>query len=296
MGKDRQSSKGQCADSSAGAQDDGHAASRAILAQAGPFIGAQPLVAVASIDVTGAVWVSLVFGRPGFLRASDGATVALDVPPRERDLADPVWENMGSLCGLGLLFIDLRAGRRYRVSGNLLRLDARGAWIAVREADALCPAQFRRRALRHMGEPRLPVQAAQGKALRGVVERIVRQADMLFVGSRHAGQGALAAHRRGRPGFVTVVDHNMLRIPDRAGPSSRTLANLAADPRAGIAILDFDGGQVLQLTGKARLAWHCSGAGDAGRCWEFKVERWILRDTPQAMRWDDPGFAPDGAA
>ena len=35
----------------------------------------------------------------------------------------------------------------------------------------------------------------------------------------------------------------------------QTLGNLAVDPRAGLLFIDFEQGQTLQLTGKARIVW-----------------------------------------
>lgn len=248
-------------------------------AGARPFIAAQCMAAVGSIDATGAVWASLLFGKPGFLRANDDPAIRIEMPAKERDLADPAWENIAPGAELGMLFIDVAARRRCRVNGTVQRLDRRGAEVVVRAAQPGCPRHLARRVPRLLGEPRLPVQTAHGALLRGAVERIVRRADTVFVASRHPVHGVDAAHRGGAPGFVELAGPSTLRIPDYPGnhPSS-TLDNFRHDARAGICIPDTEHGQVLQLTGRARIV--------DGRTWEFEVSRWILRDMPRAVAWD----------
>ena len=250
------------------------------VARARPFLAAQYMVAVGSLDADGAPWASLLFGKPGFVRTIEGAAIQVAVPIKERDLADPVWDNMAVGADLGLLFIDLAAGRHYRIGGAVQRLDRRGAEVAAREAGPGRPGQpghGARRALRQLGEPRLPVQTAHGTLLRGAVDRIVRRADLLFLTRHHAGRGVGLHHRGGEPGFVTLAGPGMLRVPDHSDAAGEA----ACDPRAGICIPDFDHGQVLQLSGLAR-----SRIDAGGRHWEFEVTRWILRDMPRAMTWE----------
>jgi len=261
-------------------QRDAAAERAADVARARPFLATQYMVAVGSLDADGAPWTSLMFGKPGFVRTLDGAAIQLGIPIKERDLADPVWDNMAVDAELGLQFIDLAADRRYRVGAAVQRLDRRGAELSVREACPDHPGQpghGARRALRQLGEPRLPVQTAHGTLLRGAVERIVRRADTLFLTRHHAGRGVGTHHHGGEPGFVTLTGPGMLRVPDHADAAGET----ACDPRAGICIPDFDHGQVLQLTGQVR-----SRIDAGGRHWEFAVARWILRDMPRAMAWD----------
>lgn len=242
-----------------------------------PFLTAQYMVAVGSLDADGAPWVSLLFGKPGFVHTIEGAALQLGISIKERDLADPVWENMAVGADLGLLFLDLAARRRYRVNGAVQRLDRRGAEVSVRDACSEDPGHGARRALRRLGEPRLPVQTAHGTMLRGAVEDIVRRADTLFMTRHLAGRGISADHRGGEPGFVTLAGPTLLRMPDHPD----AVSDARYDPRAAICIPDFEHGQVLQLTGKAR-----SRTGAGGRHWEFEVARWILRDMPRTMAWD----------
>lgn len=265
--------------------------SDSVIGGARPFIAKQSMAVLASTDARGAVWASVVFGKPGFLHTDDGHAIAIDVPYRDRDLADPLWENMAAQADVGMLFIELGSRRRYRVNGTVQRLDALGAGVAIREAYPNCPKYIQRRHLRQIGEARLPVQAAHGTVLRGAVAEIATRADTLFVASRHDHAGADASHRGGQPGFVELVDDTTLRIPDYHGNSLfNTLGNFAADGRAGLCILDFTHGQVLQLTGTAAVLWNQDDphgeTGGTRRYWEFKVRHWILRDLPHALEWE----------
>lgn len=261
-----------------------------VIAGARPFIAQQSMVVLASIDRAGAVWASVLFGATGFLRTETGATIAVDVPLGERDPGDPLWRNIEHTPDLGMLFIELSSRRRYRVNGAVQRLDADGAEIRIREAYPNCPKYIQRRQLRKLGAARLPVSST-GTLLRGAAETIVRQADTVFVASRHAESGADASHRGGAPGFIQVVDETTLRIPDYIGNSLfNTFGNFDRDPRAGLCMIDFEHGQLLQLTGKATVLWDqqdtAGATGGTMRLWEFKVDAWILRDTPRVLEWE----------
>ncbi|KAF1042026.1 MAG: hypothetical protein GAK35_02955 [Herbaspirillum frisingense] len=262
-----------------------------VIGGARPFIAKQFMAVFGSIDDDGRPWASLVFGKPGFVSTADGSAISVNVAREERDQADPLWRNIARNRDVGMLFIELGSRRRYRVNGRIERFDADGAEVAIREAYPNCPRYIQRRQLRVMGEPSLPVQAARGTVLRGMVEEIVRRADTLFVASRHAETGADASHRGGGAGFVHIVDETTLRIPDFNGNSLfNTFGNVRLDPRAGLCIPDFASGRMLQLTGTASVLWNQDDPGNetggTGRYLQFKVDEWILRDTLQPLEWE----------
>jgi hypothetical protein len=239
------------------------------------------MVALASVDAAGAAWASLVFGKPDFLRVSGADAIQIDTLQKERDLGDPLWENLALNRDIALLLLDPDSGRRCRMEGNVRRLDARGLEVAVRALHPDCPAAVARRRLRQLGEARLPVQAAHGKALRGGVGNMVRQADCVFVASREGGAVAIA-HRGGAPGLVELVDDTTLHLPGSPGAARD-------DARVGLCFHDFAHGQLLQLSGSATPL----PRQDAEARWEFRVDAWILRDTPQPMAWDDLDALPE---
>jgi predicted pyridoxine 5'-phosphate oxidase superfamily flavin-nucleotide-binding protein len=267
-----------------------------------PFIARQFMVVVASVDGAGRVWASLLCGKPGFAHA-EGPTLIIEAPADQRDRADPLWANLvaGASANadvqLGMLFIDLGARRRYRVNGVVRHFNRRHIEVDVHEAFPNCPQYIQRRQLQQRGALALPLQAARGTLLQDAVADIVRRADTVFVASRHVDGGADASHRGGNAGFIRIVDGQTLRIPDYRGNSLfNTLGNLEVDPHAGLVILDFERGQLLQLTGTATLQFNqddpANETGGTHRFWDFKVEQWIVRDTPLALAWEDLDASP----
>ncbi|GJG94296.1 pyridoxamine 5'-phosphate oxidase family protein [Cupriavidus pauculus] len=262
-----------------------------VIGGARPFIAKQTMVAVASTDPSGRLWSSLLFGEPGFVNTGDGSAIQINVPLAERDEHDPVWANVEQNKDLGMLFIELSTRRRYRVNGTVNRLDDAGADVVIREAYPNCPRYIQRRQLKQVGTVRKSTTVVHGTSLTSAVEGIVRHADTIFVASRHPETGADASHRGGAEGFVHIVDASTLRIPDFNGNSLfNTFGNFAVDPHAGLCILDFSRGQVLQLTGTASVLWDqddpTNETGGTGRYWQFQIKKWILRETPQPLDWE----------
>lgn len=266
-----------------------------ILGGARPFIQKQFMVVLASVDAHGRAWSSVVYGQPGFVRAEGDAAIVLDVPAGRRDPADPLWANIEAKPALGMLFIELGTRRRYRVNGQLGRYDADGLEIAVREAYPNCPKYIQKRELRALDIDLAADGTAggvvTGAAIAGSVATLVRAADTLFIASSHPDSGADASHRGGPRGFVQVVGPSTLRIPDYRGNSIfNTFGNLELDPHVGLCIPDFEGGRLLQLSGRARLLWDqddaAQASGGTGRFLEIEVERWILRQAARRLEWE----------
>ena len=262
-----------------------------VIGGARPFIAKQFMVALGSVDASGDVWASALFGQPGFIHTTDGRAIQIDVPEGSRDPVDPLWTNIASGRDLGMLFIELGSRRRYRVNGTVSRIDGNGIEVAIREAYPNCPKYIQRRHLRALGASGEPSQAAYGTVLRGNVTQLIRQADTLFVATHHVETGADASHRGGGAGFIQIVDEQTLRIPDYHGNSLfNTLGNLHVDSRAGLYIPDFANGQSLQLTGTATVEWDQADpdrvTGGTGRFWVFHVAKWILRDAIPRAEWE----------
>jgi len=118
--------------------------------------------------------------------------------------------------------------------------------------------------------------ATPGGAAR-VVADIRADADTLFLASRHPVAGADVSHRGGARGFVHVTAPNRLVIPDYSGNMMfNTLGNVAADPRAGLLLVDFEHGGTLQLSGRARIEWDPAareGLPGAERVVEFEIDQ-----------------------
>ncbi|WP_296002258.1 pyridoxamine 5'-phosphate oxidase family protein [Rugamonas sp.] len=273
-----------------------------VLVGARPFIAQQWMIVLSSVDDAGALWSSVLFGQPGFVHTSEDARrILVNVPVAERDLSDPLWANIPAHPDIGMLFLEFGTRRRYRVNGRVERLHDGGLEVVVREAYPVCPKYIRRRQVLAIGDVKLSRPLAVGTAIDTVLEGILQRADSLFVASHHAEAGADASNRGGTPGFVKVVNKQLLRIPDFHGNSMfNTMGNLLIDPRVGLCIPDFEQQQILQLSGQAVLHWDQNDphnqTGGTGRFWEFTVERWLLRQSPQHVNWEhlDPSpFLPE---
>jgi predicted pyridoxine 5'-phosphate oxidase superfamily flavin-nucleotide-binding protein len=232
------------------------------------FLANQRLLAVSGTDATGRLWASVWSGAPGFATSSpDGRGVTI-----VRDATDPIVPRVGE--PLGLLAIELATRRRLRINGMITRLDDATLELEVAEAFPNCPKYITRRELR-TATPRGAIVDGDGALDADRIATIAR-ADTAFVASRHPTRGADASHRGGPVGFIQVVDATTLRIPDYAGNSMfQTLGNFTIDPAAGLAILDFERGRLLQLSGRARVVF------EPERAWDFTIERW--RESPLAV-------------
>lgn len=264
-----------------------------VIAGARPFIEKQAMVAVAARAADGAMWASLWFGAPGFLKSPEGRHIEIHMPEPLRDPGDPAWAPMREEAQLGMLFIEISTRRRYRVNGHVRLLDAAQMQVAIDEAYPNCPKYIQRRQLRALGE-RLPptrTRVDRGTTLTAEALAVLAQADTLFIASGAPAGPLDASHRGGPAGFVQALSTTRLRVPDYGGNSLfNTLGNLSLDPSCGLALPDFASGRLLHLSGKAELLWDQADpqglSGGTGRFWEFEVREWILRDLPLGMDWE----------
>jgi predicted pyridoxine 5'-phosphate oxidase superfamily flavin-nucleotide-binding protein len=127
-----------------------------------------------------------------------------------------------------------------------------------------------------------------GDRLSAAQQERIRRADTFFIATHAPGIGADASHRGGRPGFVEVSDPHTLCFPDYPGNNFfNTLGNLEMDPHAGLLFVDFEGGDVLQLSGAARVLWDKSLAArypGAQRLVRFDIARTIDRPGASPLR------------
>jgi len=120
---------------------------------------------------------------------------------------------------------------------------------------------------------------------------LVGRADTAFVGSLHPARGVDTSHRGGSPGFIEIVDPASLRIPDYQGNSLfMTLGNFAIDSRASLAVIDFERGRLLSLSGSAHVDFDADDprqlTGGTRRFWNFTIREWVLFELPRGVRWE----------
>ncbi|HEY3516031.1 MAG TPA: pyridoxamine 5'-phosphate oxidase family protein [Gammaproteobacteria bacterium] len=256
-----------------------------------PFLAEQQMLAIGSVDEHGTVFASVVFGAPGLASSVDGQSLRLD---RTRIVVhdDPLWKHLRVGADVGLLAIELSSRRRLRINGVVSHIDPARIDVAVHEAYPNCPKYIQRRTPLDAPDAVRELRAAtHGIELDDARTRSIERADTLFVASRHPERGLDVSHRGGAPGFVRVVTPACIRIPDYRGNSMfNTLGNFAVDDRAGIVVMDFEGGTLLQMTGTAALQFDQPDdarqpTGGTGRYWDFNVERWLEVPIRAPIAW-----------
>src|SRR6185369_2798666 len=245
---------------------------RAVIRDAMPmqhrqFFAVQPMLFVGSLDGARRPWASVLAGPRGFIAAPDATTLRVNALPAP---GDPLSANLEVGAPLGFLGIEFATRRRNRLNGTVEALDATGFTVRVDQSFGNCPQYIQARdgvwAASRSGESpaetfahRLPDDALA----------IVRRADTLFIASAAAGAGGTkpavgadgvdVSHRGGKPGFVRVTSGeagDVLTLPDfRGNFLFNTVGNLVSNAVAGILVLDFASGDLLQLTCTAEVVW-----------------------------------------
>ena len=91
------------------------------------------------------------------------------------------------------------------------------------------------------------------------------------------------------PGFVEISADGLLTIPDyRGNRHFNTLGNILTNPRAGLLFIDFETGDLLQLSGEAAIDSDALAASQrigAERLWTFRPRRIVRRKSGSPLRW-----------
>lgn len=264
-----------------------------ILAGALRFIEQQPMLLIGSMDTRGQVWISTLFGNPGFVRAADNRTLMINLSQPTSADNDPLWRNLAHNPNVGLLVIELGSRRRIRINGRVRTVTTEHAIIDVERAFPNCPKYIQRRdwKTRDTEAQKKVFPSTYGTELKPTQKQLIATADTFFVASAHPEHGIDASHRGGNPGFVHIVNKRQLRIPDFAGNSMfNTLGNFVSYPHAGLVFIDFEHGRLLQLTGRPTILWELDDpqgeTGGTRRYWQFDITRWLESTLPFRFEWE----------
>jgi hypothetical protein len=266
-----------------GTRDQAERVRAGIAVEVPPMIAAiltrQSLVVIGARDQAGRPWSSLLRGRPGFIRVVEPRRVALEA---ELEAGDPLRAGLGRGLDIGLLVPDFDTRERVRINGRL-ESSATGLCVRTEQVFLNCPRYIQRR-VPDCAAPSAARRWWRGARPRELHRRLVARADTLFIASAHPTAGADVSHRGGRPGFVRWQPDG-LSWPDYPGNSMfNTFGNLELDPRAGLLILDFEGGGTLQLTGRAWI--EPAGSGDPrGRLVRFAIEELVAAENGLGGCW-----------
>lgn len=268
------------------------------------FYSQLPFVILGSVDTSGAAWATVVEGEPGFLASRDPVSLSLGALPHGDD---PALGGIHDGAALGLLGIELHSRRRNRVNGTL-HLSSGVPLLEVSQSFGNCPQyiQLRDATLSRAPTAPPPDPAEELPALDAAARAMIANADTFFVASYadrvDTGRQVDVSHRGGKPGFVRVDADGTLTIPDFSGNLFfATLGNVLLNGQAGLVFIDFESGDLLQMSGKAEVVLdspEIATFAGADRLWTFVPQRIVRRPGALALRWSfrDGGWSPNALA
>ncbi|MGH7206917.1 MAG: pyridoxamine 5'-phosphate oxidase family protein [Nitrospiraceae bacterium] len=251
------------------------------------FLGSQRMAVVGTVDADRRVWASLLTGPAGFMQAVDERTVRIDTFPVP---GDSLVENIRARPEVGMLVIDLATRRRMRLNGKVSVLHNGSMYVEAREVYSNCPKYIQARVISADRDQKQQIRAAHhATSLSPMQQDWIAKADTFFIASVHPEAGADASHRGGHPGFIRIANAETLLWPDYPGNTMfQTLGNILVNPSVGLLFIEFERGDTLQLTGRARVLWDTDRASEfpgAERIIEFHIEQVIEIAGANPFRW-----------
>ncbi len=255
-----------------------------------------PLIYIAYMDADGWPQATALAGSPGFLKSPDPKTLEVAARPGPHD---PLSKNLADGMRLGLLGLEMHSRRRNRLNATVTGETEEGFLLSVDQSFGNCPQYIQARQFSPSVDPEDKtgvITRHEFTKLNAETARFIETADTFFVASAIHSEasdktgGADMSHRGGRPGFVRV-EGNMLTVPDFVGNFFfNTLGNFLKNPRAGLLFVDFQTGDMLQLSGSVTVLWdkeelaHFQGAE---RGWQFTLEKGTLIRNALPLRWEE---------
>jgi predicted pyridoxine 5'-phosphate oxidase superfamily flavin-nucleotide-binding protein len=253
------------------------------------FFAKLPFLVIGSVDARGRPFASLLFGRPGFATSPDPTILEIRALPDE---GDPLASALAEGAPLGLLGIELPTLRRNRLNGKVVRLGAEGFSLQVDQSFGNCAQYIHKRDYAGLEPPAFAtrVRAEAFEGLDGEAASLLARADTAFIASSaipsaDRAHGVDVSHRGGVPGFIGLDREGHILLPDYRGNFFfNTIGNLIVNPRIGLTVVDFAGGDLLQLTGTAHIIWE----GEALA--EHPGAQRLCRITASSGQWLRGGF------
>lgn len=261
------------------------------------FLPTQQLAVASTVDIHGQIWASLLTGEPGFIQVLNQQTLEICLQVGGSSIpTDPLYQNLHHNQNIGLLVIDLANRRRSRFNGKA-ELGTNRIKLHVQQTFFNCPKYIQTRHIeKAVTESREESETFINNALSKQNQLWITQADTFFIASFHPESGADASHRGGFPGFIQVINYRQLLFPDYAGNNMfQTLGNLLINPHAGLLFIDFSTGNILQITGRAKVIWDVERLNEftgAERLVEFEIEQVLETTNSTPLRWRFGEYSP----
>lgn len=260
------------------------------------FFPLLPTFFLGGSDDAGKVWASVLWGEPGFIQSPDATTLRIDAQLQPDDPLASALRPGAHFGGLGLQF---ETRRRNRANGVVTEVDERGFRFHVLQSFGNCPKYIQTR-LQAADRQAAASPATSGTAIAGgsmlpePAIALIRRSDTFFIATASDAtggppHGADVSHRGGLPGFVGIDGGGALVWPDFQGNNFfNTIGNLSADSRAGLLFIDFERGDLLQLSGRAQVLWEGEEVErfpGAKRLLRFLPEHHVFRPARMPLRW-----------
>lgn len=263
------------------------------------FLAAQSFAVVCSVaPKDGAVWVTPLFGQEGILVAKSENEIAIS---NDAIAQNDVLRFVESGSPLSLLAIDLDRRIRHRINGIAHVAGEKAGQrlsLKVQEYSPNCPKYINRRQIifdqNNAESMSKNVVREQRKELTERDQALIQAMDTLWIGSYAPGIGADCNHRGGKPGFIRVTSPTTIEWPEYRGNGMfYTSGNLESHDRAGVTLIHFETGDIIQLTGKARVDWSHDGSYEgASRKVIFDIENLVRSDNVTSHRWKRLDYSP----
>jgi hypothetical protein len=265
------------------------------------FYAQIPFIVAGSVDGQGDAWATLLVGGAGFIASPTPKRLDIQVP---RAAEDPASEGMGQGDAIGLLGIELHARRRNRANGIVRKATEQVLRLEVDQSFGNCPQYIQLRDFTFARDPAEPFtgEVQESDNIDAAARAMIQAADTFFVAS-YADRGDRrqvdVSHRGGKAGFVRVAEDGTLIIPDFAGNLFfATLGNILVNGKAGLVFVDFNTGDMVQMTGDAAVTLdgpEIAAFQGAERIWTFRARRVVHRPATLPLRWAfrDQGWSPN---
>lgn len=254
------------------------------------FYAQLPFIVLGSVDAEGNAWATFLEGKQGFMSSPTRTTLNIAARP---DPVDPAGRGVLEGAPVGLLGIEMHTRRRNRMNGIVSIADL-GFRVEVDQSFGNCPRYIQLRNFTFDRDPDEPFSGPVEEltVLDPEARALIEGADAFFVASyadREGRRQVDVSHRGGNAGFVRVSQDGTLTIPDFDGNLFfATLGNILLNAKAGLLFVDFETGDMLQMTGEAEVIFdspEIAAFQGAERLWTFSARKIVRRPGGLALRW-----------
>ena len=264
------------------------------------FYAQLPTLFLGVVDEDGWPWATMLEGPPGFAVSPDPRLLEIRALPSE---GDPAARLLAADTPVGLLGLEFQTRRRNRMNGKITRMLGDGFAVAVEHSFGNCPQYIQTRSVIAKGvATSIPVAPEIRENLDEEAMATITGADTFFIASytdpddQKSRRQVDVSHRGGRSGFIRV-EGDLLTIPDFAGNLHfNTLGNLIETRRAGLLFVDFNKGDVLQVTGDTAIDFDSDEIASfqgAERLFTLRVRQMIRRRSVLQTRFAFLEYSPN---